>query len=261
MQSEHTFVICAYKESPYLEDCVKSVVNQTIESSVLIATSTDNRHIRAVAQKYGLEVRVSGKPSDIAGDWNYAYSQANTPFVTLAHQDDIYEPEYAQTAVRMMKKRKKPLIFFSDYYELRNGEKVSDNRNLKIKSLLLTPMVFSVLSRKKIFKKAILSLGNPICCPSVTYARKNLPYAPFRKGMSSNIDWQAWIIAARSDGDFVYARTPLMGHRIHQESTTTKIIASSERTEEDLMMFKQFWPLPIAKTINHLYRDAEKSNE
>ena len=38
--NDHTFAICAYKESPYLEECIKSLKNQTIKSNILIATST-----------------------------------------------------------------------------------------------------------------------------------------------------------------------------------------------------------------------------
>ena len=256
----HTFVICAYQESPYLEECVDSLLGQTMKSRVLIATSTDNAYIRRIAAERGLEVRLSGRPSDIAGDWNYAYRQAETKYVTIAHQDDIYDPDYATTAVSMMEQRKRPLLFFSDYYEIRDGEKIYSNTNLRIKKALLLPMLVPFFSGSRGMKRRILSLGNPICCPSVTFARENLPYAMFRKGMKSNIDWEAWAAAADMKGDFVYAPTPLMGHRIHRDSTTTDIIESSLRTQEDLYMLKKFWPDPVAERINAFYRNAEKSN-
>ena len=257
---DHTFVVCAYKESPYLEACVDSLLAQTARSRILIATSTDNEHIRRIAGSRGLEVFFSARPSDIAGDWNYAYTRAGTRYVTIAHQDDIYEPDYALTAVSMMENRMKPLLFFSDYYELRDQEKVYQNLNLRIKKLLMLPARIPFLSGKKACKRAMLSVGNPICCPSVTYARENLPRALFRKGMKSNIDWQAWTAAADMDGDFVYCPRPLMAHRIHEQSTTTEIIGSSARTLEDLYMLEQFWPSPVAKLINRLYRQAERSN-
>ena len=84
---DHTFVVCAYKESPYLEACVDSLLAQTARSRILIATSTDNEHIRRIAGSRGLEVFFSARPSDIAGDWNYAYTRAGTRYVTIAHQD------------------------------------------------------------------------------------------------------------------------------------------------------------------------------
>ena len=46
MDSLHTFVVLAYKESRYLEECIKSVLNQSYKSKVVIATTTDNKFIR-----------------------------------------------------------------------------------------------------------------------------------------------------------------------------------------------------------------------
>ena len=48
---EHTFVVCAYKESQYLEECIQSVLNQNIKSNVIISTGTPNSYIKEVAEK------------------------------------------------------------------------------------------------------------------------------------------------------------------------------------------------------------------
>ena len=39
MKEKHTFVICAYKESAYLEECVKSLKEQKKESNIIMAVS------------------------------------------------------------------------------------------------------------------------------------------------------------------------------------------------------------------------------
>ena len=38
MQQEiiHTFAVCAYKDSPYLEECLRSVTSQTVKSGDLL---------------------------------------------------------------------------------------------------------------------------------------------------------------------------------------------------------------------------------
>ena len=41
----HTFAVCAYGESPYLEKSIQSVVNQSLKSSVIVCTSTPNTYI------------------------------------------------------------------------------------------------------------------------------------------------------------------------------------------------------------------------
>ena len=47
----HTFAVCAYKESPYLENCLKSLKNQTVKSSIIMTTSTPNVFIKSLAEK------------------------------------------------------------------------------------------------------------------------------------------------------------------------------------------------------------------
>ena len=47
----HNFVICAYKNSKYLEECIKSVLGQTITSNYLIVTSTPSKFIELLCKK------------------------------------------------------------------------------------------------------------------------------------------------------------------------------------------------------------------
>ena len=87
----HTFAICAYKESPYLEEAIKSIVNQDVKTNYIIGTSTPNNYIEKLAKKYKIKYYVRDGKSDIQDDWNFIYNKANTELVTVAHQDDIYD--------------------------------------------------------------------------------------------------------------------------------------------------------------------------
>ncbi|MFR2769325.1 MAG: glycosyltransferase family A protein [Thomasclavelia sp.] len=44
----HTYVVLAYKQSKYLEECIKSVLNQKFPSKVIIATSTRKQIYRMI---------------------------------------------------------------------------------------------------------------------------------------------------------------------------------------------------------------------
>lgn len=103
-------------------------------------------------------------------------------------------------------------------------------------------------------------MGNPICCPSVTYCADNLPRPVFEAGYESNLDWQAWERISKREGSFLYVGEPLMFHRIHRESTTSELIEDNRRWVEDYEMFRRFWPDPIAKLIVKFYRKSESSN-
>ncbi len=258
---DHSFVLCAYGESPYLEDCLQSLLAQTVKTSYAIATTTPNGHIEDVAKKYGVSLYVNeGKPG-IAHDWNCAVAHCSTALVTIAHQDDVYMPQYVERMLEAMNNATDPLIFFSDYGELRNGEEVDSSKLLGVKRMLLSQIQKKGSVSKRSQKRRLIAVGSAICCPSVTYNVPVLPNPLFLEGMKSNLDWEAWERFSLLDGSFVYADQILMRHRIHEGSETSHLIRDNTRTAEDLAMLQKFWPKPIASLINKAYGSGQKSNE
>ena len=257
---KHSFVICAYNESPYLEACIRALQKQSVKSSIIMVTSTPNVHIQSLTQKYRLPLMVNDGEKGMVQDWNFGLSQCTTPYVTIAHQDDIYFANYAEVAMNELSISKKPLIFFSDYVEIRDGKLVSNNRLLQIKRCMLLPLKRKGMQRIVFIRRRILSLGNPICCPSVTFAVNNLPRPIFAKGFRSNQDWEAWEQFSRLSGEFLYCSKKLMGHRIHPESETSIMIGESLRNKEDYELFSKFWPSWIAKMLAKGYAKSEQFN-
>lgn len=260
MNYRHTFVICAYGESPYLKACIHSLKKQTVKSTLIIVTSTPNSMIKRLAMQYKIPLYVNEGESGIVQDWNFGYDKAKTKYLTIAHQDDIYHEQYTEYLIEGMESVKKPLIFFSDYGEIRNGKIIIANTLLKVKRLMLLPLECKCLSDNKFIRRRILSFGSAICCPSVGFARENLKTPVFETGFRSNEDWQAWEKISKESGDFVYCRKRLVYHRIHEESATSRIIGETGRTEEDIEMFQKFWPRPIAKVLAGIYGKSENSN-
>ena len=187
----HTFVILAYKESIYLEDCIKSVINQSVKSNVLIATTTDNKFIRNLAKKYNIHV-VVGKHTNIGGDFDFAVNTGTTKLVTVAHQDDIYDYDYAKSVIDAYNKNSKSIIIFTNYYEIRGNKKVYKNTNLKIKRILLSPLCLKKISSFRFIKRLVLRFGNSICCPAVTFVKDNCSKEIFSSNYTCNVDWFAW---------------------------------------------------------------------
>lgn len=255
-----TFAICAYKESVYLEDLVVSLKQQTISCDIFISTSTPNNHISKIAEKYDIPVYINdsgvkGAPSD----WNFAYSKAQTKFVTLAHQDDIYEKEYAFHVLKSAKCAKNPIIIFSDYYEIRNEKKITHNKILNVKHKMLLPLRH--FQNNRFIRNRILSMGFPICCPAITYNKERTPSVAFKQGWVNSHDWEACARLAKLKGEFVYIHKYLVGHRIYEESQTTNTIASGARAKEDLIILKYYWPDAIAKFILRYYAKSMDSND
>ncbi|MFA7123858.1 MAG: glycosyltransferase family A protein [Candidatus Delongbacteria bacterium] len=255
----HTFIIPAYKESPYLEECVKSLQSQTVKSKILITTSTPSEFLNAISAKYEIPLIVNPERKGIAQDWNFSFSLAETGHVTLAHQDDVYCVDYTEKCLKKAEKHPGNLIIFTGYSELYGSEKVSNNLLLIIKRILLLPYFFTDNIDNKVIKKSLLLFGSPISCPGVMYNKKNLKNFSFDEKFTVNMDWNAWIELSRRKGSFVYESEKLFLHRIHEEAETSKAFSDRRRNDEDLVLFKKMWPDIIARLLAKLYSLSYRS--
>lgn len=259
---KHEFVICAYKESKYLEDCIISLKKQKKKSNIKLATSTPNNYIENLCNKYQIEMFVNKGEKGIAGDWNFAYSCSDAQYITIAHQDDIYRENYSTEIINTFDKYPHALIAFSDYSELINGNFSDNGFNLKLKRIMLKNLRNHDKAYRIKNKRSAIRLGNAICCPSVTYSKEALcDYEPlFKTGFRSNVDWETWERISRAEGEFLYCNEILMAHRIHEESETSAVIGDNLRSKEDYEMFLKFWNRPIAKVLTKIYSLSEKEN-
>jgi glycosyltransferase involved in cell wall biosynthesis len=251
---EHTFAICAYKESPYLEETILSLKSQKVKSDIFIATSTPSEFLDKISKKYGLQLLINKETGGIYSDWNFAYNNSNTKYVTLAHQDDLYLPEYTQTCLEFAGKYKDNLITFTQCSKLYKDKVCNVTRNLFVKDLILfTFFYFGNSISSQYFKKTILSFGNSIPCPTVMFNKENIGNFHFSDEFSINLDWNAWVNLAERKGTFVFVKKRLLLHRIHDMSETVSGIKNNRRVIEDEMMLKKLWPLPFSFLISYLY--------
>lgn len=254
MVNNHTFVVCAYKESQYLEECVRSLLNQTIKSNIIVTSSTPNKFILDICHKYNLPFyEITG--GGIGKDWNSSLRLVKTKYATIAHQDDIYLPNYLE---EIMKNGRSFLIAFTGYNEINNEGIIVKNKNLLIKKILLFPI--KLFPTSVFFRRRSLSFGCAICCPSVTYNLSLLGDFKFDTNLKVDLDWDAWERISKKKGRFLYKSSSLMCHRIHSESETTKRIEDNQRTIEDKMMFSKFWPNFIVDFLMKPYSKSQSSN-
>jgi len=254
----HSFVICAYKEQPHLEDCIKSLKNQTLKSRIIISTSTPNDFIESISKKYKVDLRINKKTKGHIKDFCFAYEQADTKYVTLCHQDDIYYENFAEEVVKKMEKSQNPLIAFTNYNEIRNNKKIKFNKLLFIKRLINFPLL--IFKKNKKIRLFTLSIGNAICAPTVTYNKELIEKPVTESKLKANMDWDTWIHLAKKEGSFVYIKKQLLGRRIHEESLTTNVIQNNVMREENKEIFSRFWNPTITNFLTKLYSISEKSN-
>lgn len=249
----HSFVVPAYGHSPHLRECLASLRAQTRPSPVVVATATPFEGLDALAAEYGATVAVRDGQPGIGRDWNFALSQATTPWATIAHQDDVYLPTFAERTLAVAAAHPDALLVSTGYAELLDGVERADTAMLRIKQLLLE---VGYLGRDAVSgqggKQRLLRFGCPIPCPSVT-VRLDRTALRFREDLKVNLDWDAWLRLAGGEGAFCHVRERLMLHRIHAASETSAGIRDGVRAAEDLMMFEALWPRPVARALARGY--------
>lgn len=256
--TNHTFAVCAYKESPYLEECVQSTLRQTVQTNVIICTSTPCSYIEDIAKRYELKYYVKDGESDICDDWNFAISCAQTDLVTVAHQDDVYDKTYVESLLRFSQDREL-LLFITDYLPLKNGQVGKRDINSVLRRLLCAPLKWKWVACSPRWRKMTLAFGCSICCSSVTYNKVKTGEPVFTSNFKVCIDWDTFLKFAQQGGRFVYIDKPLVHFRIHSGATTKVYMENHKREKEDIAMFSKFWPRPIAKMLMMFYKKAYKT--
>jgi hypothetical protein len=259
---DHTFAIPVYRAAPNLVALIDSLRTQTAtHSEILLASSTPSAELDAFAKRHGLPLHINPQRIDIAADWNFALGVARTQSVTLAHQDDLFAPAYVSQLTDALRRHPGALLAFCDYSEHTPSGARPTNINLRIKRSLCR-RAFRVRecitdTRDKL---RLLSLGNPICCPSVMFNRLTQVDFHFPSGFQTNLDWMAWLDLARRPGGFVYLRERLVSKGVHAGSETAATIANLAREREDRAIFDMLWPRPVAAALATLYKFGYRAN-
>ncbi|MBK6616665.1 MAG: glycosyltransferase family 2 protein [Ottowia sp.] len=255
-------VVPAYKDSPFLAECIESLRNQnSTRCRVLIVTSTPSPYIQRVAEEYDVPVLVSPRPSGIASDWNFALESATAPFVTICHQDDIYQPDYSTAMLKAIQASDDVLIALCGNTEHTSSGPRPIQLNLRVKRLLLS-FAFGDrhIDEARRVRWRLLSFGNPVCCPGVMFNRRLLSDFRFVDTLKSNLDWDAWDRICAKEGKVAYVRDSVVSHRVHEGSETSASIASNVRLVEDFGMFQRYWPAPVCKLIMAMYKRSYSGN-
>ena len=275
MNTIHAFVICAFGKSPYLENCIRSLLRQTAPSEIYIATSTPSEHIRRLARKYGLPLWVRQGESGIREDWLFAWREGGKRkrLITIAHQDDCSCRDYAKTVLAMYERYPDMTVFCSDYVTLKTREsRMADGTYYPVqtricagdlvrlvKKLLRLPLRFRFYANRTWVKKSALIFGNSICCPSCTYNYSLIGDHMFDSGYSFALDWENLLSLAERPGRFVCVEEPLIAYRVHSGAATKKCIEDHRREADEASMFRKLWPDWMASLLMRFYKQSYKA--
>ena len=252
----HAFAICAYGQSPYLEACIRSLRAQTVPSELMICTSTPSEYLSRIADRYDIPVYVRSGKSGIGYDWNFAYetAAARADLVTLAHQDDIYMREYTAVLMKMKKSYPDMSIFMTGSATARDRRLTSPGLIGYVKRILRLPLTFPCLNGYTAVKRAAITLGNPVICPSCAYDPALCGHDIFDTGYKFVLDWDMLLGQAYRRGRWICVERPLIIYRVHKDAATGMCIADHSREREESEMFDRLLPAGAAQAVKRIYR-------
>lgn len=257
----HAFAICAYKDSPYLESCIRSLTGQTVKSDIILCTSTPSPYIKGLADKYNIPVYIRYGKSNIQEDWNFAYDMADARFVTIAHQDDRYQKNYVSHLLKNYKKYPDMTLFTGGYAVMKEDGPVEFEWVEFIKRFLRIPLRFQKASHLPWVKRSVLLFGNSICCPACAYHKEKLGAPLFTSSYKFALDWDTLYKLSQLPGRFICVEKTLLYYRVHNESATKTSITDHSRFKEEREMFLKMWPEPVVKILMYFYQKAYKEYE
>jgi len=252
--SDAAAVVLAYGESPFLAGCLASLSRQTRPVRLIVATSTPSEAIARAAAQAGAELIVNPVRAGIAADWNFALAATDARFVTLAHQDDLYFPAFAQRTLEAFAAHPDAVLCFTGYQEIDDEGAPKSSRVSRAKHLIEAASLGRATRVAGPRLRAYLSFGNPLPCSSVTFDRAKLPDFRFTDAYASNLDWEAWWRLYAEGHVFARARERLVGRRHNRLTATSGLIRDGVRLKEDRDMFRRLWPVPFGDALALIYR-------
>lgn len=209
-------VIPTYNYAHYLDDAIRSVLDQTFDDfEIIIVDNQSTDDTDEVVKKYLNDPRISyyKNPVNIGvvGNWNKCLSYAKGDYIKFLCADDKFRSDLLEKFVLGME-------------QYPNVSLVACNKTMFGKSSLTVELPFQNLHTGREILHHTLNtkgwLGEPTC---VMFRRSNLHLGPFKEGLRWLPDWEMWIrhLAA---GDCYIIPEPVAYVRNHGQQITKKVM-------------------------------------
>ncbi len=234
-----TIVVPMYNGARFLAAALRSLLEQTFADYAILCVddaSTDDSV--AVAGSFSgdrLHVLRNERRLGLAGNWNRAFALATTPYLVIAHQDDVYDRQYLSAVLAL-------LVSHPQAFIAHTGARYVDDSGTAIDSAAASYKQ-SFWPRDEPYERPaaeelrILQRGNYLACPSVIYRMSAVQrLGPFNEELQFVTDWEYWIRGLSAGFTIAGSREQLVSLRRHTASATAEAESSLRRYDEELAL-------------------------
>jgi len=235
-----TFAIPCHNGAAHLRPLLESLLAQTRQDFALLLVddrSTDGSPAlaEAIAGDRMLVVENSRRLG-LGGNWNRCAQLVRTPYFCLAHQDDVYEPDYlARMLARLEAAPAAAMVHCQARAIDRDGKELRSPAE-RYKAHFWRRARAS--DRAGLYRQ--LWRGNFVCCPSVLYRTAAFgQVGGFHAGLSFAVDWELWFRLLAAGHDIAAEPAELLRYRRHPAATTRDATRTLTRFLEELAVLEQ----------------------
>ncbi len=230
-----TFAIPCFNGAAHLRPLLESLLAQTrVDCHLLLVDDGSTDDSLALARRVvgtRLEVVQNNSSLGIPGNWNRCIEHARTEFICLAHQDDVYAPDFASSMLAALATNPRAAAAHCRMRTIdARGEPLrSAQERYKQRFWRALPAVeSSAQSLQRLFA------GNFVGCPTLVYrACAVAEIGAFDAQYRFAPDWE-WLLRALSkDWQLVAVPRDLVAYRRHPEQATQRAVASLQRYREE----------------------------
>lgn len=232
-----TFAIPCRDAGAHLEPLLASLLGQSRQDFALLLVDDGSRdgsaaRARAFAGER-IEIHRNDPPLGIGGNWNRCVELAATPYVCLAHHDDVYERDYAARMIAALEARPDAGMAHCRATAIdADGAAVpSLAERFKEHFWRRSPGADRAAHYRRLWR------GNFIVCPSALYRRDALrATGPFRTDLRFALDWDYAFRLLRAGFGIADVPEELVHYRRHAGAATAAANADRSRFAEELQV-------------------------
>lgn len=244
---------------PFLERTIQSLLSQTVRPDEIVciddASTDDSASVVARIGDPSLELLRNPTRVGLSANWNRALQlAANFDYVTIAHQDDIYEPDYLRDVTAALESHPSSFIAHTKASVIDETDQKLDLAATRYKDKFWPKNDF--VERTVEDELALLIRGDYIFCPSVTFRVSTLPaIGLFDEQYEFVPDWDFWLRGLMAGHTIVGVNRHLIRYRSHSRSATALAEKTLRRYLEEIAIVDHYAEVATEKglhlTVDH----------
>lgn len=253
-----TVAIPSYSGARFIGETLASLRAQTMRDfDLVVLDDASSDDTAAIAASFA-DVRVirNSERLGLAANWNAALTICETPYLVIAHQDDVYRPRFVATLLAALEAHPRAIAAHCKAATI-------DEHGLPIAHPAgvfkdrFWPRGAELVEREPAAELAVLRQGNYVIAPSAM-----LRMALVRKRGAFDVryafvtDWEYWLRAVAAGDTLVGVGARLVRFRRHEATATRASERSLRRYEEELELLGE---LHARVPATHPFRPLENN--